>query len=1575
MKTKKKLLCTMLLLLVGTTFYGKVLEKPVIQNNTEVERRIAMAKSRTSGNDSDTWAKVRTLEGEFELINNGDALTGLSVAMSADSTLVAMGFPEGSLADHSQKAEVVNTTSSITIEDEDIYYDADYEQTVRFSFSTATDFGEGDITVDNAAIVSGSLGEVTTGMEYTIRIKAQVTPTEPCITIALTAGFKTDNDIIDTEGIVSLSYVYFPDQFLRNFLVNYDRSEDNNIGEVDTNHDGLISCDEASNIVGDISILFSLDGIENMKDMTGFSAFSNFAGALHLRYNNGVETVDLTHNPHIKVLLFHGGNADNTLALKHLNVSTLTELENLTVYWTSIETLDVSNCTALKTLNVRDTPLRTLDLSQNNNIHNFRAQRNNLVSLDISNLRGSGILGGTLIVNENEKLKSLSIPSLEGAYVDIRDNTSLECITYNGNNLDVHDSSPGISEDHQELLTTNACVVQFNDSNFKEALVANTSINENQDSEISYAEATAYTGTINVSDKDISDMTGLNAFSNITGLDCSENNLRSDGALDLSNSPELEDLYCSDNALAEIDVSGNTLLKDLFCDENQIGDLDLSNNPALEQLNCSENGVYLTSLNLTNGNNENINSISATGNSNLDCIQVDDVVYSIYNWSNAIDGNTIFASGPDCYVQRAFITTWKTDNDGPSDNNQITIPTTSKYDYNYGVNWVNTENASSNGMAGPFTGSATITFPATGTYEVSIVGDFPTIPFGNGGDKDKILTVEQWGDIQWQTMYRVFYGCTNLDVTATDAPDLNAVTDTSGMFWDASSLTGENTDFNSWDVSEITKMNDVFREASAFNGDIGGWDTGNVTNMNSMFLGASAFTGDIGAWDVSSVAYMAWMFGRTSAFNQDLGSWNLSSIMAMNSLFTGATIDCVNYSATLIGWADNPNTNTNITLTNALPYGAHAVDAVNTLVSDKGWVIPENEGEDCYVQRAFITTWQTDNDGPSDDNQITIPTTNSYDYNYSVSWVNTGNASSSDTAGPFTESATITFPESGTYEVSITGDFPTIRFDNGGDKDKITAVTQWGDMEWQSMYRAFYGCTNLDVTATDAPDLNAVTDTSGMFWDASSFTGEDTDFNSWDVSEITNMEDMFYGASAFNQDLGSWNLVNVTNMDQLFTNSGMDCVNYSATLIGWAENLDINADIILSSRSYGVHAEDAVNTLVSEKGWVIPGEAYDCYVQRAFITTWEVGNNDYGDGDQSITIPTSGGGYNYTVDWGDGAIDNNQTGSAEHTYTTAGQKTVSITGDFPSIAFNYFGDKNKITEVNQWGTIQWKTMSTAFNGCTNLDVTAEDTPILDDVTEMGYMFAGATSLTLVNADDWNVSNVKAMNSLFNGASAFNGDLSGWDVSEVTNMGHMFHEADAFNQDISRWAVEKVEYLDNMFKGADAFNQNLGSWSLNSVMNIAGMFTDTSMDCSNYTDTLTGWGDNEDTVAASDETVSLALDVGDYDDSAADEVSNLVVAKGWTINGTEVTECPALSINNEVFNKSLSVSPNPVTSLLTINGPAGFELKSASVYSIIGKQVLSTTSTNIDTNNLPSGLYILKIENTEGQIAIKKIVKQ
>ena len=72
------------------------------------------------------------------------------------------------------------------------------------------------------------------------------------------------------------------------------------------------------------------------------------------------------------------------------------------------------------------------------------------------------------------------------------------------------------------------------------------------------------------------------------------------------------------------------------------------------------------------------------------------------------------------------------------------------------------------------------------------------------------------------------------------------------------------------------------------------------------------------------------------------------------------------------------------------------------------------------------------------------------------------------------------------------------------------------------------------------------------------------------------------------------------------------------------------------------------------------------FSQDAFITTWQTTTAN-----ESITIPTVGTGYDYTIDWGDGTIETNQTGGATHTYATAGTQTISISGDFTRIYFNF----------------------------------------------------------------------------------------------------------------------------------------------------------------------------------------------------------------------------------------------------------------------------------------------------------------
>lgn len=123
--------------------------------------------------------------------------------------------------------------------------------------------------------------------------------------------------------------------------------------------------------------------------------------------------------------------------------------------------------------------------------------------------------------------------------------------------------------------------------------------------------------SLNVSDSDIADLTGIEAFTSLeillcydndlTGLNLSgnlaltelyaaNNNLQAD-SLDVSQNTALEILYCYGNELTGLDVSQNTALTLLSCYENQLNLLDVTANTALTELRCKDNN--LTSIDVS----------------------------------------------------------------------------------------------------------------------------------------------------------------------------------------------------------------------------------------------------------------------------------------------------------------------------------------------------------------------------------------------------------------------------------------------------------------------------------------------------------------------------------------------------------------------------------------------------------------------------------------------------------------------------------------------------------------------------------------------------------------------------------------------------------------------------------------------------------------------------------------------------------------------------------------------------------------------------------------------------------------
>ena len=100
---------------------------------------------------------------------------------------------------------------------------------------------------------------------------------------------------------------------------------------------------------------------------------------------------------------------------------------------------------------------------------------------------------------------------------------------------------------------------------------------------------------LNVSIRNISDLTGIEDFTALTDLNCRYNSLNS---LDVSNNTALTYLNCGNNSLTNLDLSLNTALTYLYCNENQLTSLDVSQNTALTTLSCIYN--QLTSLDVSN---------------------------------------------------------------------------------------------------------------------------------------------------------------------------------------------------------------------------------------------------------------------------------------------------------------------------------------------------------------------------------------------------------------------------------------------------------------------------------------------------------------------------------------------------------------------------------------------------------------------------------------------------------------------------------------------------------------------------------------------------------------------------------------------------------------------------------------------------------------------------------------------------------------------------------------------------------------------------------------------------------------
>jgi surface protein len=249
------------------------------------------------------------------------------------------------------------------------------------------------------------------------------------------------------------------------------------------------------------------------------------------------------------------------------------------------------------------------------------------------------------------------------------------------------------------------------------------------------------------------------------------------------------------------------------------------------------------------------------------------------------------ASGADCLGAQYFVTRWNLAKSTGSGDNKLTFRVQTLGTVNY--IWKEVSPGSTSG-SGTFTGTGENTATITGLRTGSIIdlfilpANFTGIRTRSTLDQERLVDVRQWGTAKWSTMESAFFGCSNVQVSATDVPNLRGVSDLIALFALCETLNGP-TNIGTWNTSNVTRMNLMFSLASSFNQPLGNWDTGNVTNMSSMFYGARKFNQPIDNWNTSSVKDMSIMFGNASTFNQPIGSWNTTNVTDMSITFSSAS--------------------------------------------------------------------------------------------------------------------------------------------------------------------------------------------------------------------------------------------------------------------------------------------------------------------------------------------------------------------------------------------------------------------------------------------------------------------------------------------------------------------------------------------------------------------------------------------------------------------------------------------------------------------------------------------------------------
>jgi len=423
-----------------------------------------------------------------------------------------------------------------------------------------------------------------------------------------------------------------------------------------------------------------------------------------------------------------------------------------------------------------------------------------------------------------------------------------------------------------------------------------------------------------------------------------------------------------------------------------------------------------------------------------------------------------------------------------------------------------------------------------------------------------------------------------------------------------------------------------------------------------------------------------------------------------------------------------------------------------------------------------------------------------------------------------------TYPASGQYTVRLwsqnldaNGDeYADIR-SNANYDDNLVQINNWGllKQEYINQTNGFQNHENISFSSfiRDYPRVN-----NGNWFESfrtgygnpnPSWTTEEPPLN-WDMSNVTNMQNMFLGCANFNADVSSWDVSNVPNMANVFFST------FSGTPAGQFNN-GFPSGATGATRD-GVWVDN-----------VMPWNTSNCTNFYRMFLNQDGFNSDISSWDVSNVINLSAMFY--------GTAFNQNISSWDVS------SSVYLSDMFRAIPSFNCGLASGVTHsrMYNWNTSSNTTMQSMFNGASsfNGDISQWNT---SNVTNMAFCFANGTDFTCGGATgiSWDTSNVTTMQQMFQYQNSFNCDIRTWNVGNVNSFGTFmvaFGTVPIFNNGFSsgtsytwNWNTSSVTNFANMFRNCSSMNGDIGGWDVSSGTSFYRMF----INCTSFDQDISDW---------------------------------------------------------------------------------------------------------------------------------------